>query len=164
MQLLRCQRQAHSIRKHPAPVNLSDRHGTPVDAIKELLCPISYITIAPARQRPRRLRRKCSRRAQWDPSRSAARSSTIKPPRELYAEILLELGRTEEAATQFEDMLVRMPNRTQSILGAARAAARLGDRATAAKQYKVLLSIWDETSMSAARDEAVSYLSASESS
>jgi hypothetical protein len=88
----------------------------------------------------------------------------IKPPRELYAEILLELGRTEEAAMQFEDMLVRMPNRTQSILGAARAASKLGDKVTAAKQYNVLLSIWDETSMSAARDEAKSYLSKSEGS
>jgi len=88
----------------------------------------------------------------------------IKPPRELYAEILLKLGRTEEAATQFEEMLVRMPNRTQSILGAARAAAKLGDQVTAAKQYNVLLSIWDETSMSAARDEAVNYFSASEGS
>ncbi len=88
----------------------------------------------------------------------------IKPPRELYAEILLELGRTEEAATQFEDMLVRMPNRTQSILGAARAASKLGDKVTAAKQYNVLLSIWDETSMSAARDEAKSYLSKSDGS
>ena len=65
---------------------------------------------------------------------------------------------------QFEDMLVRMPNRTQSILGAARAASKLGDKATAAKQYNVLLSIWDETSMSAARDEAKSFLSESEGS
>ena len=88
----------------------------------------------------------------------------IKPPRELYAEILLKLGRSEEAATQFEDMLVRMPNRTQSILGAARAASKLGDNATAAKQYNVLLSIWDETSMSEARDEAKSFLSESEGS
>ncbi len=88
----------------------------------------------------------------------------IKPPRELYAEILLKLGRTEEAATQFEDMLVRMPNRTQSVLGAARAPYKIWDKARAAKQYNILLSIWDETSMSAARDEAKSYLSASEGS
>ena len=43
----------------------------------------------------------------------------IKPPQELYGEILLKLGRAQEAAAHFEEMQIRFPNRTQSILGAA---------------------------------------------
>jgi tetratricopeptide (TPR) repeat protein len=51
----------------------------------------------------------------------------IKPASELFAEILLELGRPSEAVAQFETALARWPNRSASVLGRARARAALGE-------------------------------------
>ena len=69
-------------------------------------------------------------------------ANPVKPPYELYGEILLELDRPAEAVTRFETSLQRMQGRARSLLGLARAAARSGDRATAAEQYATLLSNW----------------------
>ena len=69
-------------------------------------------------------------------------ANPVKPPYELYGEILLELDRPAEAVTRFETSLQRMRGRSRSLLGLARAAARSGDRATAAEQYATLLSNW----------------------
>ena len=57
-------------------------------------------------------------------------ASPIKPPYELYGEILLQLGHHDDALEKFETSLLRMSNRRRSLLGAARAAAAVGDRAT----------------------------------
>lgn len=56
---------------------------------------------------------------------------TILPPRELLAEVLLELGRAREALDAFEAVLVEAPNRLRALAGAARAAelARQPERA-----------------------------------
>jgi len=69
-------------------------------------------------------------------------ASPVKPPHELYGEILLELDRPEEALEHFETSLLRMPNRFRSLLGAARAAARSGDESTARERYETLVSFW----------------------
>jgi tetratricopeptide (TPR) repeat protein len=66
----------------------------------------------------------------------------IKPATELYGEILLELGRPKEAAAQFEQSLLRIPKRTPSLFGLARAAAKAGDRVTAQRSYSELVKIW----------------------
>lgn len=58
-----------------------------------------------------------------------------KPAQELYGEALLEAGKAKEAKEQFEKALARMPNRTLSLLGAARAAAALGDEVAARERY-----------------------------
>ena len=63
----------------------------------------------------------------------------IKPSHELYGEILLRAGRHAEAAAQFATALARQPNRARSLVGAARAAARAGDRAAAAEAYAAFL-------------------------
>jgi tetratricopeptide (TPR) repeat protein len=55
----------------------------------------------------------------------------IKPSFELYAEWLLEQGRSKDAATQFEQSLTRMPNRRASVQGLQRATAQ---RSTSAGQ------------------------------
>jgi tetratricopeptide (TPR) repeat protein len=68
----------------------------------------------------------------------------VKPSNELYGEVLLELGRAEEATRQFELALLRMPNRTASLLGAARAAVKSGDGATARERYAKLAEIWGQ--------------------
>jgi tetratricopeptide (TPR) repeat protein len=56
---------------------------------------------------------------------------TVLPPRELLAEVLLELGRADEALAAFEEVLVEAPNRLRALSGAARAAelARQPERA-----------------------------------
>lgn len=64
----------------------------------------------------------------------------VKPSYELYGEILFELGRPKEAAAQFKLALDRWPNRSLSLLGLARAAARAGDATTARELYRRLLA------------------------
>ena len=56
---------------------------------------------------------------------------TVLPPRELLAELLLELGRPGEALDAYEAVLVEAPNRLRALTGAARAAeaARQPERA-----------------------------------
>ena len=71
-------------------------------------------------------------------------ANPIKPPYELYGEILLELDRPDEALEKFETSLRRMPKRARSLLGAARAAARSGDRFTAQEHYGTLLAVWHD--------------------
>ena len=66
----------------------------------------------------------------------------VKPPYELYGEILMELDRPAAAAEQFETSLLRMPGRARSLLGAAQAAAASGDSETARERYTTLLSFW----------------------
>ena len=70
--------------------------------------------------------------------------SPIKPPYELYGEILLELDRPGDALKRFETSLLRMPKRARSLLGAARAAAKSGDRRTAREHYAAVMAIWHE--------------------
>ena len=67
----------------------------------------------------------------------------VKPAYELYGEILLELGRPEDAVARFETSLQRMPNRPRSVLGLARALEQMGDEDGAAEQYEILNTIWD---------------------
>jgi tetratricopeptide (TPR) repeat protein len=45
----------------------------------------------------------------------------FKPARELEADLLFELGRTEEATAAYRSALARTPNRTSALLGLARA-------------------------------------------
>ncbi len=70
--------------------------------------------------------------------------SLIKPAHELFGELLLRAGKPELAAEQFRASLLRQPNRARSLLGAARAAAKLGDRSAAEATYQKLLSQWQQ--------------------
>ena len=62
----------------------------------------------------------------------------LLPARELYADLLLELGRTADARQAYEASLFRQPNRARSLYGAARAAELIGDRAGARRRYQEL--------------------------
>jgi tetratricopeptide (TPR) repeat protein len=66
----------------------------------------------------------------------------LKPALELYGEALLEQGKPEEAAVQFHHSLERMPRRSSSLLGAARAATKLGHAEEARGLYADLTDIW----------------------
>ena len=70
--------------------------------------------------------------------------SLVKPPHELFGELLLRAGKPAEAAEQFKASLLRQPNRARSLIGAARAAARNGDRASAAAAYSKFLAQWSQ--------------------
>jgi tetratricopeptide (TPR) repeat protein len=66
----------------------------------------------------------------------------LKPALELYGEALLEQGKPDEAAVQFHRSLERMPRRSSSLLGAARAATKLGHADEARGLYADLTDIW----------------------
>ncbi len=68
----------------------------------------------------------------------------IKPAHELFGELLLRAGKPEQAAEQFRASFLRQPNRARSLLGAARAAAKTGDRAAAEATYEKLLAQWQQ--------------------
>ena len=65
-----------------------------------------------------------------------------KPAHELLGEVLLEEGRASEAAVQFALALRRSPNRALSVLGLARAKARLGETEAARTTYRTFLANW----------------------
>jgi predicted Zn-dependent protease len=70
--------------------------------------------------------------------------SLIKPPQELFGEILLGAKRPKEAAQQFEMALLRQPNRARSLVGVARAAAQSGDSKAALEAYSKLVRQWNQ--------------------
>ena len=54
------------------------------------------------------------------------------------------MRRPADALDKFETSLLRMPKRTRSLLGAARAAAKSGDRPAAREHYRTLMAIWHD--------------------
>ena len=79
--------------------------------------------------------------------------SPIKPAHELYGEALLQAGKGREAQKAFETSLQRMPRRSLSLLGLARAALASGDEETAADAYGQLATSWAAADPSHERDE-----------
>ncbi len=61
---------------------------------------------------------------------------------EEIAETLMRLGQVKEAAAEYALALDKHPGRARSVLGAARAATRLGDAAAARARYQQLLELW----------------------
>jgi tetratricopeptide (TPR) repeat protein len=61
------------------------------------------------------------------------------PAREMIASMLLLSGQTEAALTQFKSSLAVDPNRFNALLGAAKAAEKLGKMQEAAGYYRTLL-------------------------
>ena len=85
--------------------------------------------------------------------------TVIKPPHELFGELLLRAGRAQEAARQFATSLRRHPNRARSLLGAARAAAKSGDPQGAARAYAQFSRQWQQADAKVPElREAQSYL------
>ena len=65
----------------------------------------------------------------------------IKPAHELLGEVLLAIGRPADAAKQFAIGLDRTPNRPRLLVGAARAAQKTSDQATARLRYQQLVNL-----------------------
>ncbi|MDE2977465.1 MAG: hypothetical protein OXU63_08085, partial [Acidobacteriota bacterium] len=93
------------------------------------------------------------------PPRGAA--SPIKPIRELYGEVLLQIDRPEDAIAQFEDQLLYTPNRPRTLLGLARAQSAAGDRAAASASYQSLLEMWSGATEPKELAEAREFVAAS---
>jgi tetratricopeptide (TPR) repeat protein len=64
----------------------------------------------------------------------------ILPARELYADMLMSVGRHADARAAYNATLVREPRRARAIFGAARAAELAGDRADARRRYEEFLT------------------------
>ena len=73
--------------------------------------------------------------------KSVAMENRLYPLRELYADLLLEMGQSRAALTEFEKALAGTPNRFRGIYGAARAAAAAGDRQRAREYYEKLVAL-----------------------
>jgi tetratricopeptide (TPR) repeat protein len=67
----------------------------------------------------------------------------LLPARELYADLLGEIGRHADAHREYVEVLVREPRRARSVFGAARAAERAGDGAAARSYYTELLQLME---------------------
>jgi tetratricopeptide (TPR) repeat protein len=65
-----------------------------------------------------------------------------KPARELLGDVLLSQNRAREAMHAYELALQQTPGRTAALLGAARAAAKMGETAAAQDRYAALRQIW----------------------
>ncbi len=65
----------------------------------------------------------------------------LAPARELYGFMLLDRGMTKEALAAFEASKAKEPNRFQGFAGAAAAAEKLGDKATARANYEKLVAL-----------------------
>ena len=86
-------------------------------------------------------------------------SGTGLPSHEVFGEILLELGRYDEAQREFEAALERTPNRLRSIIGLARVAAAAGDQGGARDHYQALLQLLADADTGLAEaEEAREYL------
>jgi tetratricopeptide (TPR) repeat protein len=73
--------------------------------------------------------------------KAAVTPGPLAPAREMLGEMLLESGRPKEALEQFTRTLTHEPNRYRTIDGAIRAAAAVGDHATAGRFRAQLLQI-----------------------
>jgi tetratricopeptide (TPR) repeat protein len=66
----------------------------------------------------------------------------VKGADELYGELLLQVGRANDAVPWFERALERTPNRSRAVLGLARARAKAGEMAGSRAAYQQFLANW----------------------
>jgi tetratricopeptide (TPR) repeat protein len=70
-----------------------------------------------------------------------AMENRLYPLRELYGDLLLDLGEPAAALVEYETALKATPNRYRGILGVARAADATGDRTKAIEYYGKLVDL-----------------------
>jgi tetratricopeptide (TPR) repeat protein len=78
----------------------------------------------------------------------------VKPSHELYGEVLLGLGRPQEARAQFEKALARAPRRSLALAGLVRAAQAQGDPSATAKACAELSDVYARADPSVPRPAA----------
>ena len=72
--------------------------------------------------------------------KEAVTPGEVLPAGELLGELLVEVGRYDEAITAFTTQLSSSPNRFNGLFGAAHAAELAGDRTVATRYYQQLLA------------------------
>ncbi len=82
----------------------------------------------------------------------------IKPIHELYGEVLLMMGQNEKALAQFEKSLERTPNRSLSVLGAARSARAMSNQVLAYSYYQAFMKNWKNADPDPVLEEARFFL------
>jgi tetratricopeptide (TPR) repeat protein len=65
----------------------------------------------------------------------------VRPARELYADMLLQLKQNDKALQAYETVLQNNPNRFNSLYGAAVASQRMNDMKKAGSYYQQLVAI-----------------------
>jgi tetratricopeptide (TPR) repeat protein len=70
------------------------------------------------------------------------------PAREMLADILLELGRAQDALPEYKKALTLSPNRFNGLFNAGKAAEEVGDAPLAQQYYAALLKVTDNGSQS----------------
>jgi tetratricopeptide (TPR) repeat protein len=73
--------------------------------------------------------------------KNVAMENRLSPMRELLGELLLELGKPDEAQREFDASLQIVPNRYRSLAGAARAAGLLRHEEDARAYHERLLAL-----------------------
>jgi tetratricopeptide (TPR) repeat protein len=68
----------------------------------------------------------------------------LLPARELEGDLLMELGRADEALAAYDMTLTREPRRARALIGAVRAAAKAGKSQIAMKRYAELEELMKE--------------------
>ena len=68
--------------------------------------------------------------------------SVVKPAAELLGDVLLELGRPDEAMAAYTDQLARTPRRVATLLGLVRSARASNDTKASAEILRELAEIW----------------------
>ena len=85
--------------------------------------------------------------------------SPIVPMRELLGDLLLEMNQPAKALSEYEQSLIKDPNRFHGVYGAAKAAERSGDAAKAKTYYHQLAALGsDADSVRPELAEAKAYL------
>lgn len=82
----------------------------------------------------------------------------LLPSRELLGDLLLDLGKADEALQEYEASLAVAPKRLNTLVGAARAAQRLQKRDKAKQYYTALVSLCDKNANRPAIVEARAFL------
>jgi predicted Zn-dependent protease len=75
----------------------------------------------------------------------------VKPSHEVYGEVLLSLGRHQEAMAEFEKALERAPRRSLSLAGLARASLKAGNMETVERACAELGMIYSGADNKSAR-------------
>jgi len=68
--------------------------------------------------------------------------SVVKPAAELLGDVLLELGRPDEAMAAYTDQLARTPRRAATLFGLVRSARASNDTKASAEILRELKEIW----------------------
>ena len=82
----------------------------------------------------------------------------VRPARELYADMLLQVKQNDKALQQYESVLQNNPNRFNSVYGAAVASQRMGNLKKTSLYYKQLVSFADLRSDRSELLDAVDFL------